>query len=465
MRTGASSSGRGLLWSGLALLAIFAAIAVFQKIAVGRMRFIGSRELLAELADAVLLEEKSEPGDWPQWRGKRRDGITSMPDLLRDWPEAGPPRKWRKPGGEAYSSFAVAGGRAFSMLATDDKEAVVCWDLANGKERWRHEYDRGAEFQYGGPRATPTLDGTRVYAVSPAGRLMCLRAEDGNVVWEHDLREHVGAVPPKWGFAYSPLVEGDLVYVMPGGGRGRCLAAYRKDTGELAWASQDDPAGYASPIAAKIGGVRQVLYFTGRRLSGVTPDEGKPLWEFEWATPFEVNAATPIVLPARVGQKEIAYIFISSGYDKGSALVRVTREGAAFDARAVYTSRELCCHFSTPVRRGDFVYGLDETRDLTCLNLRTGEVAWRFARDESKDEQDLRQRGYKKGSLIRVDDLLMVLGEDGKLALVEATAEAYRELAAGRPFRDRCWALPALAEGMLLVRDRKQVLCLDVRKR
>lgn len=461
MRTAA---GRGLLWAGVALLAAFAAMAAFQKIAVGRMRFLGSKQLLAELADAELLEEKPEPGDWPQWRGKRRDGVTSMPDLLRDWPEAGPPRKWRKPGGDGYSSFAVAGGRAYSMLASDDKEAVVCWDVATGKERWRHEYQPGADFQYGGPRATPTLDGTRLYTVSPAGRLMCLKADDGKVIWEHDLREQLGALPPKWGFAYSPLVEGGLVYVMPGGSQGRCLAAYRKEAGALAWASEDDPAGYASPVAATIAGVRQVIFFTGKRLVGVTPDEGKPLWEFAWATPFEVNAATPIVVPARAGNKEIAYIFISSGYEKGSALVRVSRAGGGFEARAAYTTRELCCHFASPARRGDHVYGLDETRDLTCLNLRTGEVAWRFGRDEAKDDQDLRQRGYKKGSLIRVDDVLVVLGEDGKLALVEATPEAYREVAACRPFRDRCWAMPALAEGMLLVRDRKQVLCLDVRK-
>src|SRR5262249_35449229 len=158
---------KGMLWSGVALLAAFATLAAFQKFAVGRMRFVGSERLLAELAGAELLEAAHEPGDWPQWRGKLRDGIASMPDLLRDWPASGPPRKWKKPGGDGYSSFAVAGGRAFTMLAADDKEGVVCWDLATGKERWRHEYDPGANFDYGGPRATPTLDGMRLYAVSP----------------------------------------------------------------------------------------------------------------------------------------------------------------------------------------------------------------------------------------------------------------------------------------------------------
>ncbi len=465
MRKDEPARRKGMLWSGVALLAAFAALAAFQKIAVGRQRFVGSERLMAELSEATLLEAVHEPEEWPQWRGRLRDGVIAMPDLLRDWPESGPPRKWKKPGGDGYSSFAAAGGRAFTMLAVDDKEAVVCWDLATGKERWRHEYDPAATFDCGGPRATPTLDGDRLYTVSAAGRLMCLDHEKGKVVWEKDLREAVGGVPPKWGYAFSPLVEGDLVYTMPGGPGGRCLAAFRKDTGELAWASQDDPAGYSSPVAATIGGGRQVIFFTGRRLLGVTPDEGKLLWEFPWATPFEVNAATPVVVRARTGAKEFAYVFISSGYEKGSALVRVAREGEAFEARPVYSSRELCSHFASPVRRGEYLYGLDETRDLTCLNLRTGEVAWRFARDEAKEDQDIRQRSYKKGSLIRVDDLLVVLGEDGKLALVEATPEAYREVAAFRPFRDRCWALPVVAEGMLLARDRRQVIALDVRKK
>ena len=451
-----------LLWAGVTLLAAFAGLVVYQKVAVGRMRFVGSDRLLKELASVEFREEPAVAG-WPQWRGPRRDGVTTMPDLLRSW-EVEPLRKWRKPGGDGYSSFAIAGGRFYTMLPADDKEAVVCWDLTTGNERWRHDYAPGATFDYGGPRSTPTLDGDRLYAVSAAGQLMCLNRDNGQVVWEWDLKEKVGAVPPKWGFAFSPLVEGDLVYTTPGGSRGRCLAAFRKDTGELAWTSQDDPPGYSSPVSATIAGVRQILFFTGKRILGVTADEGKLLWEFPWQTPFEVNAATPLVAtPA--GSDATAYVFLSSGYEKGSALLRVAGANGKFQAEAVYTTSELCCHFASPVLHKGHIYGLDEKRDLTCLDLRTGEVKWRFARDESQAEQSLRQRGFKKGSLLRVDDVLVVLGEDGKLALVEATPGAYREMAACRPFRDRCWAMPALADGVLLVRDRKQVAAFDVRKR
>jgi outer membrane protein assembly factor BamB len=449
---------------GLALFALFIGLVVYQTVAVRRLRYVVSQDLLAELAKVELLEDAPQVGDWPQWRGPRRDGITSMPDLLREWPEAGPTRKWRKTGGDGYSSFAVVGGYLYTMFTTDEgKEAIVSWDLAKGNERWRHTYDPGAEFQYGGPRATPTIDNGKLYTVSSAGVLFCLDTTSGKPIWERDLRQDVGAVAPRWGFAFSPLIEGDLVYVMPGGSRGRGLAAFHKETGELSWTSQDDPAGYSSPIAATIGGVRQILFFTGRRLLSVTPDEGRLLWEYQWLTSFEVNAATPIVIPAKIESKEIAYIFISSGYGKGSALVRVMARagGEKFGAQAVYETGELCCHFSTPVRYKDHLYALDERRDLTCLNLRTGAVAWRLGSDEG----DVVQGGFKKGSLLRVEDVLVVLGEDGKLALVEATPQAYREIASCRPFRDRCWALPVVAEGMLLARDRRQILGFDVRKK
>jgi hypothetical protein len=199
----------------------------------------------------------------------------------------------------------------------------------------------------------------------------------------------------------------------------------------------------------EVGGVPQVVFFTGRRLLGVTPDEGKLLWEFPWHTSFEVNAATPLPIRAERDGKVHDYVFISSGYDKGCALVKISSAGKRFEARAVYTSNDLCCHFSTPVRIGDCLYALDEKRDLTCLDVRTGQVKWR-------------QRGFQKGSLIGADGHLIVLGEKGRLALVEADPEQYRELARAQPFRDRCWSLPVLAGGRLLLRDQKKVLCLNV---
>jgi outer membrane protein assembly factor BamB len=338
------------------------------------------------------------------------------------------------------------------IAASENEEAVMCWNVADGKERWRASYAPGKTIQYGGPRATPTIDGQRLYTVSSTGMLMCLGTGDGKVIWERNLAEELGAVMPRWGFAFSPLVESGRVFAIPGGTGGRCLAAFSADDGKLMWASQDDPAGYSSPIGVTIAGTRQIIFFTGRRLLGVTPDEGKLLWEFPWNTSFEVNAATPEVIHARSGDKDLTYVFISSDYGKGCGLVKIQSDGGKFQAKAVYESNELCCHFASPVRHGEYIYGMDERRDLTCLSLRTGQVAWR-------------QPGFQKGSLLRVDDRLIVLGEQGKLALIDASPDGYHELAAMRPFRNRSWTMPVLADGRLFLRDQRQVMCLDVRKR
>jgi outer membrane protein assembly factor BamB len=452
-----SWSRRLLLWLALGLIVVFLGMAAYQRFYADRLRFVPDADLMEELDSATLQEEPLTGLDnkaWSGWFGPRRDGTTSAPNLLVDWPSGGPKSLWSGPIGEGYSSFAVVDGAAYSMLSTTDgKEAVVCWDTANGKERWRHEYSPGPTFQYGGPRATPTLSGNRLFILSSSGVLMCLDTSNGKVIWERDLLQLIGAAPPRWGFACSPLVEGDRVFVAAGGSDNRCLAAFDKE-GKQLWTSQNDPAGYSSPIAVTINKVRQIVFFTGRRLLGVTPEEGKLLWEFPWQTDFEVNAATPLVIRGRNAKtkEELTYLFISSGYGKGCALVKIITEGGGFRANPVYASNELCCHFASPVRHREHVYGLDEKRDLTCLSLRTGKVAWR-------------RRGFQKGSLIRVDDRLIVLGENGNLALLEANPNDYVELARARPFRDRCWTLPVLAGGRLFLRDQKKVLCLNLRNR
>ncbi|MFO0878125.1 MAG: PQQ-binding-like beta-propeller repeat protein [Gemmataceae bacterium] len=456
--------GLGMLSLGAACLAAFALVVVAMKLQISSNRYVSTGDLLAELADSEILDDPTPAArSWPQWMGPTRNGLVSMPELPRRWSGRGPRVHWRKTSDETYASMAVDQGRVFTLLAEEGRESVVCWDLASGEERWKHPFEPGQTFQYGGPRATPALAAGRVYGFSQAGVLVCLEASNGQLVWSRDLVKELGAVPGRWGFACSPLVEEGKVYICLGGKAGRCLAALDASDGATVWTTEDDPVGYSSPMATTLGGVRQVLFFTGRRLLGVSRDEGKLLWEYPWPTEFEVNAATPVVIRTRNAGGEGVYVFISSGYGKGCALIKVeVREGSqCFRARRVYESDALCCHFSTPVRRGAYLYGLDEKRDLTCLDLRTGEAVWRFSRDE--DAEGLRGVGYKKGSLVRVDDLLLVLGEDGKLALVEATPDAYRELTAIRPFRERCWTLPVLAEGRLLIRDWKRVQCLDLR--
>jgi outer membrane protein assembly factor BamB len=453
---------RALLAASATLFLLFAVQAGYQKLYVNQPEYTPDPDLLAELGAATILEDDPPPsptGDWPQWRGPRRDGVAHDPDLLTGWPHRGPKELWRVKGGGGFSSFAVGGGRVFTLLGQEGQEVVVCWEATTGKEVWRHPYaTRFSDRQYGGPRSTPTLDGGRLYTVGAAGHFHCFDAATGDVLWRHDLLEEFQAPQPPWGVAFSPLVEGDLVLASPGGPGGKSVAAFHKETGKQVWTALDDQAGYSSPIALTAGGVRQVVFFTARHLVGLSPADGKVLWQYPWQTRYDVNAATPLAFRARKGGQDLDYVFLSSGYRRGCALIKIAGRGAGrFEAQRVYEGNDLCLHFSSPVRYRDGLYAIDETRDLTCLDVRTGKVLWRH-------------RGFLQGSLLRVDDRLLVLGGDGKLALVEADPDRFRTLALVEadsdrwPSHGRCWTVPVLAGGRLYLRDEGEVLCLDLRK-
>jgi hypothetical protein len=247
--SGPRRGGRLIGWLIVALLALFGAQVVYQKFYANHPRFTPDESLMAELADAEIVEGPPAPAGWPQWRGPHRDGVASEPGLLTAWPRSGPPKVWEIPGGEGYSSFAVAGGRAYSLLQQNDQQAVVCWDGANGQERWRVPLEGPYTKQFAGPRSTPTLDGGHLYTVSAGGQFACLRADTGAALWKHDLLADFHATNLEWGVAFSPLVDGDLVFVSPGGPGGNSVAAYHKQDGTLAWKGLDDPAGYSSPAA------------------------------------------------------------------------------------------------------------------------------------------------------------------------------------------------------------------------
>jgi outer membrane protein assembly factor BamB len=450
---GRTRRGHLVRWlvAGLVLALAGGAAAYFY---VHRARFAADPALAAELARSEVIDEPAGPdgGAGPLWRGPRRDGASAETGLLASWPQDGPKVLWRRPCGEGYSAPAVAGGRVYTLEMNDDGEAVVCRDADTGQDVWRQPY--GAKYrsdQGSGPRSTPTIDEGRVYAVGGSGVFHCLDAATGQVQWRHDLLDEFGAKNLQWGASFSPLVEGDLVFTNPGGPGGHSVAAFDKRDSRLVWKALDDPAGYSSPIAVTAAGVRQVVFFTGAGLVGLSPADGTLYWRFPWDTQFGVNAATPVPFRARDGDRTNDYLFISSGYNKGCAALKVTAgRGGAPEVRAVYEGNQMRNHFASPVRRGGYLYGFDEDR-LACLELRTGKVLWA-------------QRGFQKGSLLIADGRLIVLGENGELALAEATPEGYREQARFRLTRRKCWTVPVLAHGRLYVRDQNEVFCLDLRR-
>jgi len=395
--------------------------------------------------------------DWPQWRGPNRDGVSPETALRTDWPPGGPRVLWKQVIGRGFSSVVVVGTRLFTteeetVVGPDGEatgtghEAVVCRDVRSGAEVWRFHYPNDYSERFGsGPRSTPAVDGDRVYAVGPTGIFHCLRADTGERLWRHDLMEEFHGRTMRYGVSFSPLVEGDLVYATPGGPDGNAVVAFDKVSGRVVWKALDDPMGYSSPIAVTAAGVRQLLVLTNEALVSLSPTDGKVYWRYPWKTANGFNIATPLAFGD--------YVFISSAYGKGCALLEIAAErDGSLCARRVYEHNRLRNYFASSVRWGDHLYGFDE-KDLVCMDLHTGVEAWR--------EKGIRSFG--KGSLLAADGHLIVLGEGGTLWLIEATPAGYREKASCRVSTNKCWTVPVLAAGKLYVRDESHLVCLDVR--
>lgn len=440
----------GRLIDGLAIALfafVFLGLAVFHYVRNDRRQ--QNDEKLQELAKQPLEEERPTQTDWPQWRGPNRDGVSTETGLLAAWPNDGPKLLWEQQVGEGFASVAVARGRVFTIFQENENETIVCWDAAINKEYWRHSYPCYFKNPYGnGPRATPTVAGDRIYVVGGTGIMHCLNwttdQPGQRVVWKKDLPGEFGAAVPKWGVAFSPLVDDQRVFILPGGPQGNSLAALDPATGAVLWKQHDDPPGYSSPIAATLHGQRQILFFTGIRLVSVHPETGAQLWDYAWPIEQNCNIATPIVVKD--------YVFISSGYGRGCAMLKIDKVGDAWQPTLVYKNRHMRNHFSSSVRHKDYLFGFDDS-NLVCMNFRTGAVLWK-------------ERGFDKGSVLLVDDRLIIYGEkDGVIALAETNPQEYREISrfAFSTQRASCWSVPVVANGRLYVRDQRKLACFDVK--
>ena len=392
-------------------------------------------------------QDKVEPWEtasWSQWRGPDRTGVSSETGLAQRWTEAGPAEIWRRPLGQGFSGIVAAAGRLYTQFAIAGDAFVASLSAADGSEIWRVRTGSSFKDSYGnGPRSTPTLDDGIVYALSSSGDLVAVRATDGDVVWKLDLRESFGAKPPQWGLSGSPLIEGDLLIVNPGGDEGRSILALDKKTGKLRWSARDDRAGYAAPIAMTLAGVRQVLVFVGDKIVSLDPEDGRTHWELGWKTDWGVNASTPILL-------EGDRVFLSTGYERGAIMLQVRKQDDGLVAEELWRNREMRNKFSSSVLYGGMLYGFDEGT-LKCVDPEDGTARWR-------------ERGLGHGSLLAVDGKLIVLSDHGKLVLADASAEGYSELGAVEAFKTKTWTVPTLAGGRLYLRDEKEIVAFDISK-
>jgi outer membrane protein assembly factor BamB len=396
-----------------------------------------------------------KPGDWAQFEGPSRDGVAKAVRIATDWDHQPPREIWKHPVGAAWSSFAVAGGRIFTQEQRGTGESVVCYDANSGKQIWEHTDDnqRFSNPMAGtGPRATPTVAGSRVYAYGASGILNCLDPHDGRLLWSHNTVEEAGVPVLQFGMSCSPLVYDNVVVVNPGGPRtkpegtetsGHALVAYDLITGKQVWAGGDYRAAYASPILTAIDGVRQVVIFDAVGAGGYDAQSGKELWRSpEWTNQFDNNCAQPIILAH-------GSIFLSSGYGTGSMLLDVKKSGSTWSATPTWTApNKFKLKFNTGVTRDDFVYGLDEGI-LACLDLKTGRIKWKGGH-------------YEYGQILLLENVLLVIAENGDLALVEISPGGGHELARVHAIEGKTWNHPAISGSRLFVRNGEEAACYDL---
>lgn len=384
-------------------------------------------------APSPVKEASVEKPYWTNFRGPRRDGRYDEMPVSASWPQQGPPRLWRKPLGGGYASFVFGNGKAFTIEQRREHEVVAAYDLKTGREVWAHSWNAAFRETMGGdgPRATPTWDDGRIYALGAAGELRCLDGESGRRVWSKNILQENAAQNLPWGMAASPLVVGDTLIVLPGGTSGKSVVAYNKLTGNPIWNALDDKQAYVSPMLVTLAGQRQILIVTATRAVGLTPD-GKLLWEYPWSTSYDINAAQPVIVDAD-------RFILSSGYGHGAAMVRVSKGGDGFTATRVWESARMKNKFSSSVLHEGHIYGLDEAI-LACVNVDTGDMRWKGGR-------------YGYGQIVLAGENLIVAAEDGDVALVRATPERHEELVRFSAIEGKAWSHPAISQGILLVRN------------
>ena len=427
-----------------------------------KLRFLTTLAVLCLCFSAASVTRSANPGastsDWPQWRGPERNGISKEGGLLKQWPKEGPKLLWQADDiGDGYSSPAVVGSRIYLMSNRGfENEFVQALSIQDGKPVWTTRIGNVGnpqDFLYAKARSTPTVDGDSIYALGSDGDLACLETGSGKIRWQKSIRKEFGGQPGVWAYAESPLVDGEAVVVTPGGVQAT-LVALNKKTGAVIWKSAvpgGDPAGYASAIVVQVGGRKQYVQFLSKGIVGVDAKTGQFLWRYADVVKGMAQMVTPV---ARDG-----YVY-GGAQGVGGGLVRLKADRGGVAAEQVYFARGLPSSMGGSVLVGDYLYGT-AAQGPVAVEFTTGKVKWAA-------------ESIGRGSVAYADGLLYLHGENGEMALVEATPEAYREK--GRftppaqpqrrrlgPYPEKSWTYPVIANGRLYIRDIGTLWAYDIK--
>lgn len=411
------------------------------------------------LLTAASLSAQTTPVEWGKFRGPNNNGIVAA-TKVSNWKSASIKTLWKTETPTGFSSFAVAGAKAFTIITgeTDGNtgEVLVALDVRSGKEVWRKpltvigKYDGGGDAGTGdnkggdGPRSTPVVNGDKVYAIDANLGVFCFEAATGKPVWNRDVMKENAGVQIKWQNAASPVIDGDIL-MLCGGGEGQALLGLNKDTGKIVWKGENDKMTHATPVIAEIHGVHQAIFFTQVGLAAVNPADGKVLWRADF--PFKVStAASPVVY------EDIVYC--SAGYGVGAGAFKISKSGSGLSAEQIWRRENQCFnHWSTPVVKDGYLYGMFSFKEygagpLACVDIKTGKDVWK-------------EPGFGPGQVILAGDKVIALSDKGEVVVVEANPEKYVELKREDVLEGKVWSYPVLAYDRLFARSTKEGVCLE----
>jgi outer membrane protein assembly factor BamB len=412
--------------------------------------------LMILISSMLVSPASAAQRDWAQWRGAQRDGKSTEKGLVQKIPDAGLPLLWKSEGfGRGYSSVSIADGRIFTLGRIGEKECLIAANAKDGTIQWTTPFGEGKHCN-----GTPTVDGDVLYAISLKGDLICARVATGVAVWTKTFAgDFGGKMMSGWGYSESPLVDGDRLIVTPGA-KDAIIVALDKRTGEEIWRTTEpdysqkgkDGAGYSSVVISKGAGVKQYVQLTGRGVMGVRAEDGKFLWGYDAVANGTANISTPLV--------HGDYVFASTGYGTGAALLKLSRDGNGVKASEEYflKAKQFQNHHGGMIlHRGHIYAGTKHNEGFpTCLNLKTGKVVW---------GGDFRGAGEGSAAVLFADNNLVFRYQNGVVALIKATPDAYELLGSFTPAHQegKSWSHPVILDGRLYLREQGTLMCYDMR--
>lgn len=388
-------------------------------------------------------------GQWTQWGGPHRDFSCDSTGLAEEWPADGPRKLWSTEIGPGHSAIVTDGQTLYTMCRRDQSDAVLAFDAKTGQKTWETQYEapvkEGMLLDFGpGPHSTPLLADGRVFTVGGMAQLRCLDKNTGRILWSHDLMDEMGASHLQRGYGASPIGYGDMV-ILNVGGTEVGVAAFRRDSGELVWKSDRFPAGYPSPILASLNGEDHLIVALGNERAGLDPATGKTRWRVTVDKQSYSIMSTPLWVPPD-------RVFFTAAYGGGSRLFQIVVQDGQYLAEELWHSTKMKVMHGSVVRIGDYVYGSSGDFGpafLMAVHLPTGEVAWR-------------ERGFAKATLLHADGKLIILDEEGNLALATATPEKLCVHSRVKVLEEKSWTVPTLAGTRLYLRDNRTIMALDL---